>query len=355
MADCADDHDPEGSGGLRRRHRGEHGMPQPYDRLLEQPAQPAQPAQLAQGNGDDGDHEFNSEFGLVPSGTPAEDMAPTPPSPPSSPPSPSPPPLSDDEGSPDTDASGVDSEPEAPAGEAEAPASETEEEEAGSERFCRICYDDTDGGEMGFLFSPCLCKGSCALVHVACLNTWRSMSANKNSAFKCDMCKYQYKIGKREAAKLNFAQLIGHPWFAAVAAVALLVTIVVTVGIVLEVFDYGELVNTVADLDVSMPIRVMSSGVSAVGMCGFLVQQMFWGGARMLFHFGRDRDNGGIMKAIVILIGIVSTYYHIYGWVKNKVRDATYGGTMTILDVHGRVPGVPTPQPAEKRVVTEVD
>ena len=47
---------------------------------------------------------------------------------------------------------------------------------------------------------------------------------------------------------------------------------------------------------------------------------MFWGGARMLFHFGRDRDNGGIMKAIVVLIGIASTYYHIYGWVKTKVK-----------------------------------
>lgn len=31
---------------------------------------------------------------------------------------------------------------------------------------------------------PCRCAGTCALVHVGCLNTWRAESANRNSAFQ---------------------------------------------------------------------------------------------------------------------------------------------------------------------------
>ena len=54
---------------------------------------------------------------------------------------------------------------------------QTEEEE---ERVCRICFAGEDAGR---LFSPCLCRGSMGLVHVDCLNEWRSMSRNPRSFY----------------------------------------------------------------------------------------------------------------------------------------------------------------------------
>jgi hypothetical protein len=42
------------------------------------------------------------------------------------------------------------------------------------------------------LFSPCLCKGSLALVHIECLNAWRKTS--NEAYFSCYECKYKYRL-----------------------------------------------------------------------------------------------------------------------------------------------------------------
>ena len=55
---------------------------------------------------------------------------------------------------------------------------------------CRICYA---GAEAGRLFTPCLCRGSMAHVHVACLNEWRKQSLNPRSLYVCDACGYAYR------------------------------------------------------------------------------------------------------------------------------------------------------------------
>ena len=72
---------------------------------------------------------------------------------------------------------------------------QTEEEE---ERVCRICFAGEDAGR---LFSPCLCRGSMGLVHVDCLNEWRSMSRNPRSFYGCDQCGYQYNLERTRAAR----------------------------------------------------------------------------------------------------------------------------------------------------------
>ena len=74
----------------------------------------------------------------------------------------------------------------APAGSADAPT-------------CRICYA---GDEAGRLFSPCLCRGSMAHVHVDCLNEWRKQSVNPRSLYTCDACGYSYRIQRTAAAAL---------------------------------------------------------------------------------------------------------------------------------------------------------
>ena len=74
---------------------------------------------------------------------------------------------------------------------------------------CRICYA---GAEAGRLFTPCLCRGSMAHVHVACLNEWRKQSVNPRSLYLCDACGYAYRIQRTAAAA--WLQSEGCVWLA---------------------------------------------------------------------------------------------------------------------------------------------
>jgi hypothetical protein len=67
------------------------------------------------------------------------------------------------------------------------------EPDAGSNRYCRICYEADRPGDK--LFSPCLCKGSCQFIHVSCLNTWRHQYEPSHRNFtECDLCHYKYRL-----------------------------------------------------------------------------------------------------------------------------------------------------------------
>ena len=70
-------------------------------------------------------------------------------------------------------------------------------DDSGEPPACRICYA---GAEAGRLFSPCLCSGTMAFVHVHCLNEWRAQSVNPKSIFQCDQCGYQYRTERTRAA-----------------------------------------------------------------------------------------------------------------------------------------------------------
>ena len=74
---------------------------------------------------------------------------------------------------------------------------------------CRICYA---GAEHGRLFTPCLCRGSMAHVHVDCLNEWRKQSVNPRSLYTCDACGYSYRIQRTAAAA--WLQSEGCVWLA---------------------------------------------------------------------------------------------------------------------------------------------
>eukprot|EP00933_Yihiella_yeosuensis_P031077 TRINITY_DN2461_c1_g1_i1.p1 TRINITY_DN2461_c1_g1~~TRINITY_DN2461_c1_g1_i1.p1 ORF type:complete len:358 (+),score=59.90 TRINITY_DN2461_c1_g1_i1:69-1076(+) len=68
---------------------------------------------------------------------------------------------------------------------------------------CRICLDSEETAETGRLFSPCKCTGSMRFVHVNCLNAWRSRSENNSSYYKCNSCKYRYRL-----ERLRFSTLL---------------------------------------------------------------------------------------------------------------------------------------------------
>ena len=67
------------------------------------------------------------------------------------------------------------------------------EPEPESDAYCRICYEPDRPGDK--LFSPCLCKGSCQFIHVACLNTWRHQYEPSHRNFtECDLCHYKFRL-----------------------------------------------------------------------------------------------------------------------------------------------------------------
>ncbi|KAK2461980.1 hypothetical protein APHAL10511_006443 [Amanita phalloides] len=63
------------------------------------------------------------------------------------------------------------------------------------QKQCRICLEGTNAEPtLGRLIRPCLCKGSIRLVHVKCLQRWRTTSASKSAFYSCPQCHYQYRF-----------------------------------------------------------------------------------------------------------------------------------------------------------------
>lgn len=105
--------------------------------------------------------------------------------------------------------------PQPAAAAAAATATAAATDDSGEPPTCRICYA---GAEAGRLFSPCLCSGTMAFVHVHCLNEWRAQSVNPKSVFQCDQCGYQYRTERTRAAAALQSELC--IWLASTLLVA---------------------------------------------------------------------------------------------------------------------------------------
>lgn len=69
--------------------------------------------------------------------------------------------------------------------------------EENEQKQCRICLDGVNAEpELGRLIRPCLCKGSIRLVHVKCLQRWRTTSPSKSAFYSCPQCHYQYRFAR---------------------------------------------------------------------------------------------------------------------------------------------------------------
>eukprot|EP00908_Phaeocystis_cordata_P013297 Transcript_24345.p2 GENE.Transcript_24345~~Transcript_24345.p2 ORF type:complete len:240 (-),score=39.95 Transcript_24345:247-894(-) len=98
---------------------------------------------------------------------------------------------------------------------------------------CRICYA---GAEAGRLFSPCLCSGTMAHVHVSCLSEWRKQSVNPRSLYTCDACGYSYRLQRTAVA--DALQSERCVWLASTLFVGLLVAVGAAVPVPTELWLY---------------------------------------------------------------------------------------------------------------------
>ena len=89
---------------------------------------------------------------------------------------------------------------------------------------CRICYSEENSQEDP-LISPCLCTGTMRHVHVSCLNAWRAAAPDARSSFRCDQCRYAYRIERTKVAAF-----LGTRRGALVVAFSVLLCVVVVTG-----------------------------------------------------------------------------------------------------------------------------
>lgn len=130
-----------------------------------------------------------------------------------------------------------------------APPETNAEGEPKHSRKCRIClewvpptYDDVGvlGGlrkrrprrqyiseDGDRLISPCLCKGSIKYMHEGCLKLW--MNENPLKGYKCDICKYQYRM-----ERLSWAQRLRSPVISLMMTLAILFVTVFILGFVAD-------------------------------------------------------------------------------------------------------------------------
>ena len=89
---------------------------------------------------------------------------------------------------------------------------------------CRICYSE-DNTKEDPLISPCLCTGTMRHVHVSCLNAWRAAAPDARSSFRCDQCRYAYRI-----ERTRVAAFLGTRRGALVVAFSVLLCVVLVMG-----------------------------------------------------------------------------------------------------------------------------
>nr|CAD7450599.1 unnamed protein product [Timema bartmani] len=56
--------------------------------------------------------------------------------------------------------------------------------------MCRICHSGGSSSLLGTLKSPCYCRGTVALVHMACLERWLSASGTEF----CELCGFRFRV-----------------------------------------------------------------------------------------------------------------------------------------------------------------
>eukprot|EP00040_Diaphanoeca_grandis_P041269 m.262715 g.262715 ORF g.262715 m.262715 type:complete len:287 (-) comp46764_c0_seq1:78-938(-) len=242
----------------------------------------------------------------------------------------------------------------------------TEDEEDNDAPTCRICYDASDGSDQGYLFRPCLCKGSCGWIHVGCLEQWRALSVNPKSQFRCEQCHYEYKFGFEQNAKFRFTALITSRWFTEIATIISLLTIIMIVGTCAEMgfgisFNWTGIVADDDELAEEMTVWLGESNawlnrfLLGTGHVGFfstgasLIAWTFSYGfmmidlpMRLLLRFHSDRgsgNSGNIAKVIYIVIGIGIAFYGLHQMIRAWTAFSTRKLASYVLDVHGRKPG----------------
>ncbi len=204
---------------------------------------------------------------------------------------------------------------------------------------CRICFE---GPELGPMFTPCLCRGSMALVHVECLNQWRRSSANPESYFRCEQCHYEYQLRRAWYAGV----LLDNRLIVSASVALLLALLLIVAAVSSPILGYLEkdLARTTYELCEWEPFWLspmypffsqrresfdfLVTGLLVLGSVGFLhwmyaqyemlrhtADGMFKLLIMAAFFFG---SQAGFQSArMAIILGLFMTLRHLHGVIKD--------------------------------------
>ncbi|KAI2642221.1 hypothetical protein GGS21DRAFT_501550 [Xylaria nigripes] len=245
-------------------------------------------------------------------------------------------------------------------------------------RKCRIClewvpptYEDVGvlGGirsrrpkrqyiseEGDRLISPCLCKGSIKYMHEGCLKLW--MNENPSKGYKCDICKYQYRM-----ERLSWAQRLRSPFISLMMTLAILFATVFLLGFVADPILglWLDPVGTITDSVISGSkfedddftelgdtdgwVEHLLKGVFSLGLLGFVKAFLamspwqWWnlrtsgivsGGTR---RAGTGRQRLENINLTLVLIGVVTFLYAVWKGTRKYTERTLDRASQKILNV----------------------
>ncbi|GAP83773.1 putative ring finger domain-containing protein [Rosellinia necatrix] len=258
------------------------------------------------------------------------------------------------------------------------PPETNEDGEPKHSRKCRIClewvpptYEDTGvlGGirnrrpkrqyiseDGDRLISPCLCKGSIKYMHEGCLKLW--MNENPSKGYKCDICKYQYRM-----KRLSWAQRLRSPFISLLMTLAILFVAIFMLGFVADPILglWLDPVGTITDsvipgsrftdediLDLGETdgwFEHLLKGVFSLGLLGFakvffaMSPWQWWnlrtsgivsGGAR---RAGTGRQRMENINLTLVLIGVMTFLYTVWKATRKYTERTLDRASQKILNV----------------------
>ncbi|KAI1271540.1 hypothetical protein F5Y07DRAFT_382740 [Xylaria sp. FL0933] len=214
-------------------------------------------------------------------------------------------------------------------------------------------YISEDGDR---LISPCLCKGSIKYMHEGCLKLW--MNENPSKGYKCDICKYQYRM-----ERLSWAQRLRSPVISLAMTLTILFVTVFLLGFIADPIlglwldPVGTITDSVipgarfADDDIidlgeaDGWFEHLLKGVFSLGLLGFVKAFLamspwqWWnlrtsgivsGGAR---RAGTGRQRMENINLTLVLIGVLTFLYTVWKGTRKYTQRTLDRASQKILNV----------------------
>ncbi|KAI0389735.1 hypothetical protein F5Y17DRAFT_447888 [Xylariaceae sp. FL0594] len=214
-------------------------------------------------------------------------------------------------------------------------------------------YISEDGDR---LISPCLCKGSIKYMHEGCLKLW--MNENPSKGYKCDICKYEYRI-----QRMSWGQQLRSPLISLLMTLAILFVTIFLLGFVADPIlglwldPVGTITDTVAsggrfsgsefvDLDETGGwFEHLIKGVFSLGLLGFVKAFLamspwqWWnlrtsgivGGGTRRAGTGRERMEN--INLTLVLIGVFTFLYTVWKVTRKYTEKTLDRASQKILNV----------------------
>src|SRR5665648_491164 len=131
---------------------------------------------------------------------------------------------------------------------------------------CRICFEDEKQGQ---LIRPCLCAGTAKYIHLQCLEQWRTSSVNRNNAFRCDICHYEYRF-----SRVKIAKFIQNPLTISVFSFLVIAVTVALVAFFIRAFFYLLLGVKLSKSAFSLSGKIVWCAVLVVGFTFALISML---------------------------------------------------------------------------------